>query len=146
MTRREKLENIIIGTLLESTGEMNYFDVCRCSITADMFTDDLNRRIYTIVSEMNSKGEVDTRPSVIFDRYGVDVIDLLPQMVDMVTDFSFIHLKMDYNEKRYLASLTTGMEPQYTDVTFADYVEALVKIHYNEERKDTAVRTAAAAA
>ena len=146
MTRREKLENIIIGTLLESTEDTNYFDACKCIITADMFTNDMNRRIFTIISEMNAKGERDTRPSAIFDRYGVEVMELLSQMVDMVTDFSFIHLKMDYNERRYLASLTTGIEPEYTDVTFADYVEALVKIHYYEEGKDTAVRAAAAAA
>lgn len=146
MKGNKRLENIIIGTLLESTEEMNYFGFCKSCITPEMFNDDMNRRIFGIIAEMNRNGEYDTRPATIFGKYGSSVMELLPRMIDLVTDYSFVYLKAAYNENRYLFSLVYGIEPKYTDITFEKYVESFIKRHYYEERYKTDVRTAAAAA
>ena len=58
MDRRQQLENIIIGTLLESTWRHNYFDDVKCLVSVDMFRDETNKRIYGLIWEMNSRGMV----------------------------------------------------------------------------------------
>ena len=128
MSRRDKIENIIIGTLLESNGERNYFDDCRSCVTADMFNDPTNRRIYGIIEEMNASGNACTDPCSIFTLYGENVLDIVTVMADRMAEDSFIHLKIDYNERRYIASLATGSHYKPTDVTFADYVNQFIKM------------------
>lgn len=137
MTRREQLENIIIGTLLESNEERNYFDDCKCFVSQDMFIDDANRRIFAIIKEMNGRGKVCTDPCTIFKEYGAEVLDLSCRMVDLCTDYSFIHKKTQYNEMRFVASCATGVEYKGTDVQFVDYVMEFVKIvTRDEEQRD----------
>ena len=145
MTRREKLEKIIIGTLLESNSQKNYFTDCRCCITADMFSVETGRRIYNIISDMNAKGIVETDPNTIFQTYGEVVMDILPDMLDLVTDYSFVHLKMQYNERMFRSSCVTGLDPEYTDVSFTDYINQFLKV-YETEKRNESVRAEAPAA
>lgn len=135
MNRREELENIIIGTLLESNKERNYFDECKGALTADMFLDNVNRRIYTIISEMNAKGNVETDPCTIYKEYDFMVLDILPRMMELCADYSFIHKKTEYNERRFLESCINGTEYKRADVHFEDYVNQFLKIVFYEERK-----------
>lgn len=136
MERRVELENIIIGTLLESDGQKNWYEDCRCSITADMFTDEVNRRIYSYISEMNAKGITDTRPSSIFDEYGEQVVDIVSRMCELCNEYSFIHKKIQYNELRYLTQIEYGVKVQYTDVKFTDYVYGFInQVFINEEER-----------
>lgn len=144
MSRRDYLEKVIIGTLLESNGERNYFDDCRCVISQDMFKDDVCRRLYGYIVEMNKEGKTDTRPSAIFELYGSEVMDIVADMVDLCTDYSFIYLKTEYNEKRYLAYVDTGILYGRTDVQFADYVTQFLKLSYESERKSVGTEDAAA--
>lgn len=145
MRRIEHLEKIIIGTLLDSNSEHNFFDECRCCITADMFSDIVRSRIYSIVSDMNMKGIPETDPNTIFEHYGEKVLDILPTMLDLVTDYSFIYLKTDYNEKVFRISFVNGVKPHYTDVTFTDYVNQFLKLYENEKGTNpTGAKTAAA--
>lgn len=130
MDRRQKIENIIIGTLLESKGDYNYFDDCR-SLTPDMFLDEVNKRIFTLIVEMNMQGKVKTTPCDIFEEYGEKVMDIVPRMCELVTDFSFIHLKVEYNERQYLHN-SIGL----TDVSFTDYVNRFM-INYYEGFSNT---------
>lgn len=134
MTRREQLENIIIGTLLESNEMRNYFDDCRC-LSPDMFLNVTNRRIFGYVREMNLKGKVCTDPCSILEEYGEAVVDIAADMCDVCTDYSFIHLKMDYNERHFLASVAYGVEQTRTDVEFVDYVKQFIKLVYDEDKK-----------
>lgn len=145
MTRIEKLEKIILGTLLESDSQKNYFTDCRCCITADMFSDEVGRRIYRIISDMNMKGITETDPCTIAQTYGEDIMDILPVMLDLVTDYSFIHLKMQHNERAFLLYYYDGIKPEYTYVSFTDYVNAFLK-HYEDEKRKEFVRADAAAA
>ena len=133
MDRRQQLENIIIGTLLESTERRNYYEDCRC-ISQDMFRDATNRRIFGLIAEMNGNGKVDTTPADIFAEYGEAVVDIAADMCDLFTDWSFIHLKTEYNEKRFFASCVFGIEQIKTDVGFEDYVKQFIKIVCDEER------------
>ena len=145
MKRIEKLEKIIVGTLLESGFRENYFDDCRCCITADMFTDKVCRRVYGIVSEMNAKGMTETDPKSIVDTYGDKVLDILPDMLELVVDYSFVHLKMEHNEKEFRKASAWGVTPKYTYVTFQDYVSAFLKLYENEKGKEPDGATSAAA-
>ena len=76
MNRREKLERIIIGTLLESREGRNFYDDCRSLVTADMFGNDVCRKIYGFVQDMNRNGKEDTTPLAILDEYGADAMAL----------------------------------------------------------------------
>ena len=137
MTRQQFLENIIIGTLLESNWRKNYFDDCRCVLTADMFSNETNRRIFDIVSEMNKNGKTETDPCTICQEYGDKVLDILPQMLDLVTDYSFIHLKMQFNERKFLNSCVSGKDYERTDVQFNDYVRQFItNIYCNEKNRN----------
>ena len=130
MDRRQKIENIIVGTLLESKGIENYFDDCR-NLIPDMFMDEANSRIFMLVSEMNRNGKVKTTPCDLFEEYGEKVADIVPRMCELVNDFSFIHLKAEYNERQYWQQ---SIGP--TDVSFTDYVNRFM-INYYEGIADT---------
>lgn len=130
------MENIIIGTLLESNDDENYFEECRSSITPDMFSDERNRRIFCLIAEMNGNGITNTDPSNILATYGDGVIDLIADMADRVNNYSFLYKKCVYNEMRYLHSLAFGDISNYTQVTFTDYVNNFIWLVYDEQTKN----------
>lgn len=134
MERRQQLENIVIGTLLESTEYHNYYDEVKSSVVPEMFQNETNRRIFRLIAEMNAKGKADTTPCDIFNEYGESVVDIAADMCDLCTDFSFIHLKMDYNERHFLASVMFGVEQMKTDVQFEDYVNQFIKFALSDEK------------
>ena len=135
MERRQVLERIIIGTLLESNKLRNYYDDCRCCITADMFTDDLCGRIYGIIAEMNAAGKIETDPCSIFDAYGDKVLDIVSDMCELCNDYSFVHKKAQYNKLAHIISEFHGIEPRYTDVQFDAYVNEFIQKVFYEERE-----------
>lgn len=130
MNRRQQLENIIIGTLLESNTERNFFEDCRCIVTQDMFSDEKNRRIYGLVSKMNGNGKVCTDPCSIFIEYGAAILDIVADMTELCTEWSFIHLKTLYNETCFIKSCTDGIRYERTCVEFVDYVKQFVSNVY----------------
>lgn len=132
MNRRQKMENIIIGTLLESQSGDNYFTECGM-LTPDMFLDDTNRQIFCYVSEMNAKGLCDTTPYDIFMEYEARVAGLVARMCELVTNFSFTKLKAQYNEKCFLADAIFQVAIQPTEVKFVDYVNRFIKMVFNYE-------------
>ena len=135
MSRRQQLENIIIGTLLESNDERNYFDDCKCLVSQDMFLNEVNRRIYGLVWEMNAKGMACTDPLSIFNEYGEKVVDICADMIEVCTNYSFIHLKTEYNERRFISSCISGTDYVRTNVQFIDYVKQFVNLVYKDEEK-----------
>ena len=130
MNQRLKLENIIIGTLLDVA---DHYEDCQSCITADMFLDDRNRRIYEMVTEMRSEGNGQTDPHSICQRYGEKVADLIPYMCEVCTEFSFEWQKAKYNERVYLANIISGGDIQPTGVEFGDYVNQFLKIVLKDE-------------
>lgn len=134
MSRRANIEKIIIGTLLESKGNENYYDYCSC-LVADMFQDATNRRIFELIADMNAMGMKETTPYDILKEYGEKVMDIVCDMVDLCTDYSFIKLKTDYNELRYLENLMLGVNHKGTNVTFIDYIKIFAQLAYSDERE-----------
>ncbi len=134
MTRREKLENIIIGTLLDGNARHDYYKDCRSCISSSMFQDETNRRIFDLIVDMREKGNVETDPCSILSTYGEAVTDLAIPMAERCAKYSFLWLKTDYNEKRYIASLITGEEYEFTDVEFTDYVNQFISLVNNGEK------------
>ena len=131
MNQRQRLENIIIGTLLDVA---DHYDDCQSCITAEIFLDDRNRRIYEMVTEMRSEGMVKTDPHSIFQRYGEKVADLIPYMCEVCTEFSFEWQKAKYNERVYLTNFKEGLNIQPTGVEFGDYVNQFLKIVLKDEK------------
>lgn len=128
MTRRQELENIIIGTLLDSTEDHNFFMDCRSTITADMFLDDTNRRIYEIITEMNSWDQQKTDPVSIWELYGSKVADILPRMCELVNEWSFIYKKFYHQEYVWLNNTFNGCHMKKKDVSFPEYVNHFIKL------------------
>ena len=127
MDRRQQLENIIIGTLLESTWRHNYFDEVKNILSVDMFRDETNRRIYGLIWEMNQRGMKETTPSDIFAEYGASVVDIAADMCDLCADYSFIHLNTKYREDSFLSGVNSRK-----DVTFEDYVNQFIVMSYDK--------------
>lgn len=130
MSRREKIENIIIGTLLCSSERENYYNDCRSCIVEEMFMNEENRRIYHLIAQMNAQGKQNTDPFDILNEYGEAVHELFMVMVDRAVEFSFPWMRCMFNEEKYMAWVSSGTEPTYTDVDFIDYVKEFIKKSY----------------
>lgn len=135
MTRRQEVENIIIGTLLSSDSQDNFFESCRCCITEDMFSDEVNRRLFRMVSEMNKAGNPETDPYSILMTYGDEVKDIVYRMCELSCEFSFLHKKTQYNERQFLIWVSYGFKPNYTHVTFDDYVNRFIQLVFSNEKE-----------
>ena len=131
---RQELENIIIGTLLCSTEDDNFFRSCRSSVNERMFSDEVNRRLYIIVSEMYESGRRDINPLTIMETYGEKAEDIMVRMVELSTDFDFMHMKTMYNERQYLIFAGYGIEPKYTNVQFTDYINRFISLVFNDKQ------------
>lgn len=134
MSRRQTLENIIIGTLLDLGAD--YYGQCKSVITGDMFLDPTNRRIYGLIVEMKGKGMKDTTPYDIYNEYGKSVVDIVPRMCELVAEWSFVYKKMEHNELCWLIGILNGVDLEYTNVSFEDYVNGFVQNVFNDERED----------
>jgi hypothetical protein len=135
MSRKQEIECIIIGTLLCSTEDDNFFKSCKSCVTEGMFTDEVNRRIYKMVAEMNAQGMPDVNPLTIYEKYGEAVRDICYRMCELSSQYSFIHRKCQYNERQFLLYHGYGQVPHYTNVTFDDYVNRFIQDYYDNESK-----------
>lgn len=131
MKRRQKLEHIIIGTLLDIT---DHWEDCRNTITEDMFTDATCRRIYGLIRQMKQEGADHTDPYHIYKRFGEEVTDIIPRMCEICNEYSFTYQRCWYNERLFLASFITGEVLPPTDVEFIDYVNQFLKLVYENEK------------
>lgn len=135
MSRKLEIENIIIGTLLCSTQDDNFFRSCRSSVNERMFSDEVNRRIFRMVAEMNAQGMQEVNPLTVYERYGKEVEDICYRMCELSSQYSFLHRKTQYNERQFLLYHGYGQEPNYTNVTFDDYVNRFIQNYYDNEGK-----------
>lgn len=134
MSRREQIENIIIGTLLNSDNQNNYYENVKFCVTADMFTDDRRKEIFNIVAEMNVKGLTRTWPDAIFDfQEHKTSKELLAYMVELATDWFFYAKKVEYNERIFWTD--SSPHKHFTNVTFDDYVSRFIKIAFEDDSK-----------
>jgi len=135
MHRRLEIENIIIGTIVTTYEGRDYFQHCRYCLTPDMFSVEVNRRLYIIVSEMYESGCRDINPLTIMETYGDKAEDIMVRMVELNTDFDFMHMKTMYNERQYLIFAGYGIEPKYTNVQFTDYINRFISLVFNDKQE-----------
>lgn len=142
MTKRQRLEKIIIGTLLDYT---SHYDVCQCCVTVDMFSDRMLARIYTMIQQMHHEGVEFTDPFAIYEHYGDEVADMVGEMCALCQEYSFEIMKVRHNERMWLAHQIFGVARVQADASFEYYVnEFLKEVLEDEKRKQRAAGGAAA--
>lgn len=134
MTKRQRLEKIIIGTLLDYN---SHYEVCRCSVTKDMFSDKVLERIYTLIQQMHNDGFEFTDPYSIYERYGDEVADIVGEMCALCQEYSFEIMKVRHNERLWLAHHIYGTAQVHVDVSFEFYVSEFVKEVFKDEKGKT---------
>lgn len=143
MTTRQRLENIIIGTLLDIE---NHWDDVNGYVTEEMFSDDTNRQIFRLIVQMRNEGHRQTDPSSIFDRFGEQVVGMVSRMCELCNDFSFEAMKVRYNELRYVYDLRYGTDHPATNIEFVEYVKHFINCVIEDEKKRNQYEHAADAA
>lgn len=128
MDRRQQIENIIIGTLLNDTEDFDWYSECKSCISPSMFQEARNMRIYTTIAQMKSRGLESTTPADIME-YDKGMADLAGYMFDIAIDNHFYTKKARYNSNLYYTC--PERHPNYTQVTFTDYVNRFVKLVYS---------------
>lgn len=136
MDRREQIERIIIGTILNSVIGNDYMKDCRSCITADMFRDERHKRIYSDVLFMKDTGYVDISPKDLLD-FDSSLVDLTSYMCELATE-EYFEIKKFYYNRRLSYQDTT--RPNYTRVTFGDYITKFIQLVYIDETGSTDIR------
>ena len=133
MTRRQEIENIIIGTLL-STFDTDWFADCCYCITTDMFKDVRNAKIYSAVCEYRKSGNfrITAYDLCIFDN---SLLSLAVYMVNLSINCDFFIKKVCYNNNVWRLRHSTGKLYRYTDVKFSDYVGNFLEMVIIERKK-----------
>lgn len=132
MTRRKEIESIIIGTLL-NTFETDWFADCSYCITADMFMEERNAKIYSVICEYRNTGDKVITPIHLFE-FDDKLFPLLEYMSNLAVDFYFLVKKIKFNERVRLAKLIEGKQYRYTDVKFSDYVSKFIEMVIKERK------------
>lgn len=133
MTRRQEIENIIIGTLL-NTFDTDWFADCSYCITADMFMDERNIKIYSAICEYRKTGDKVITPYNLC-KFNNDLLSLAGYIVGLAGDYYFLANKVNYNEKVWFARQIEGKRYRYTDVKFTDYVGRFLEMVISERKK-----------
>lgn len=137
MTRRQEIENIIIGTLLNTFGT-DWFADCRYCITTDMFTDERNAKIYSAVCEYRKTNDKTITPYHLcnFDK---NLLSLAGYMAGLAGDYYFLVKKVNYNENVWMVREFDGKRCRYTEVKFSDYVGKFLDIIIRERKMQNKV-------
>lgn len=132
MSTKERLERIILGTLLDTSGQQ-YHDECMI-LSEDMFCNDTDRRIYGYIYQMLAKGKP-TDVNSIFEELGEKVLDTLPYMLELSMDYAFDILKVKKNDEIWKANFIYGTDIPYQLETFNDYINIFIKLVYKDEER-----------
>lgn len=132
MTRRQEIENIIIGTLL-NTFDTDWLADCSYCITANMFTDERNARIYSAICEYRKAGENVITPYHLC-KFNKDMTQFAVYMVELSLDYYFLVKKVCYNERVWITRSISGVRCRYTDIKFSDYVAKFLENVISERK------------
>lgn len=142
MTKKQRLEKIIIGTLLDNN---NHYEACRCCVIQDMFSNPTLARIYGLIVQMRNEGAKLTDPYSIYERYGEQVADIVGEMCSLCQEYSFEFMKLRYNECKWFEHLIYCVPQVVTSVSFEYYVsEFLKEVMKDEKRRSVAAESPAA--
>ena len=132
MTRQQEIENIIIGTLL-NTFDTDWFADCSYCITANMFKDERNAKIYSVICEYRKTGDKAITPHHLCEFHS-DLLPLAGYMAELATCCYFLVKKVIYNENIKIARLVYGKRYRYTDIKFVDYVAKFLENVISERK------------
>lgn len=132
MTRRQEIENIIIGTLL-NTFDTDWFADCGYCITADMFKDERSIKIYSAICEYRKTGDKIITPYHLCE-FDNDLLSLAGYIAELAGDYYFLAKKVNYNEKVWLARQIESKRYRYTEVKFTDYVGRFLEMVISERK------------
>lgn len=133
MTRRQEIENIIIGTLL-NTFDTDWFADCRYCITTDMFSDERNAKIYSAICEYRKASDKVITPYHLCS-YDKNLLPLTAYMTGLAIDYYFLVKKVCYNNNVWRSRHSTGKLYRYTDVKFSDYVGKFLEMVIIERKR-----------
>ena len=133
MDRRQEIERIIIGTILNSFEDKSYLMSCRSCITSEMFKDERHRVIYENAVKMSSLGMKTITPADMIE-YDPELITMAAYLCELATDCHFDMKKYEYN--RVIWYTATNNRPRYTNVTFDDYVTRFIQLVFNDEQQE----------
>lgn len=119
MNRKREIERMIVGSLLSDFDE--YYPMCQCGITADMFNDKMMRRVYGCMIQLHKEG-MEVNISTVVERLNIFIGEIVSDLCGIAAFESFLHKKTEYNMNQELFS----KEPKYTEVTFEDYLKRFV--------------------
>lgn len=112
MTRRQHIENIIIGSLIASFDD--YWPEVRSCITEDMLEDTLNRDTYRMMAALTSQRQ-EVNLLTLTDG-GNRPASECARLAELAADYDFDFLKWQENNRRWMAG-----QPLCSP-TFAQYV------------------------
>lgn len=133
MTRQQEIENIIIGTLL-NTFDTDWFADCSYCIMANMFKDERNAKIYSVICEYRKIGDKVITPHHLceFDK---NLFQIIEYMTEIANNYYFLVKKVIYNENIKIARLVYGKRYRYTDIKFVDYVAKFLENVISERKR-----------
>lgn len=132
MTHRQEIENIIIGTLL-NTFDTDWFADCSYCITADMFTDERNAAIYSAIIEYRKTDDKSITPYHLC-KFNKDMTQFAVYMAELSLDYYFLVKKVRYNERVWITRSISGVRCRYTDIKFSDYVAKFLENVISERK------------
>lgn len=124
MKRQQEIEKIIIGTLLNTFDTDWFADCCYC-ITADMFKDEQNSKIYSTICEYRkTNGNIITPYHIC--EFDSEMYTLAPYMIELAVNFDFLTKKVLFNENVWISRQLGWTRCRYTEVKFSDYVAKFI--------------------
>jgi hypothetical protein len=115
---RNKIEMIILGTMLNDMGGDNFMQSCRLSLRKELFADKKNAFVFMLLDNMYQDGIKSTTPSDVF-KYAND---------------KNIRYGNTGNFLNYLYGLATDY---YAFNNFRNYVKQLVELYIKETKYGT---------
>lgn len=133
MERRQQIERIIIGTLLNACGNDDTFSSVKDCITPAMFSDERLGKIFALISSLKQKGFERTTPYELFVEKKDEILDILPFILELSIDYDFYVMKYEYNRNVYYTD--KNERKRFTYVNFDDYVTRFINLVYEDEPK-----------
>ena len=120
MSKKEHLENIIVGSLLNDRSKLR-----DCAlVTSDTMTE-ANRELYDIIKT----SAYDQPLEEVFSLVGIISPSTFVHALDLSAFWDFDTERNKYNLHAHI-KLLRGQMAQYTDVTFSDYVTRYLRLCY----------------
>lgn len=129
MDRRQEIENIIIGTLLNECDNRTWYNDCKSCITPMMFQDKRNQEIYQTITTIKAKGQKDITPYDLI-LFSPKLQELAEYMCNLAIDFYFEIKKLRYN-----LTIKYAYRNDYTRVEFSDYVTKFIQLSFKKGKK-----------